>query len=221
MAERKPGISYVTEIKRDPSAVLLVLTNLFVIALAAAERWDLGAVMLIYWFQNVIIGIFNVIKMLTLKDPGGGLVPVSPGAARSAKAFMAVFFTLHYGMFQFGYFSFLRGEFKTADARLLFIATAAFFINHLVSFLVNFRADSADQNIARLMVFPYARIIPMHVTIIAGGFISLAFRGSPSAEIWILVFFLVMKAAADVRMHLAEHNPLFLPKGFPGVRRNA
>ncbi|NIP29465.1 MAG: hypothetical protein GTN99_09095 [Candidatus Dadabacteria bacterium] len=53
-------------------------------------------------------------------------------------------------------------------------------------------------NIGTMMFFPYARILPMHFTIIFGG--SIAKASSKS-----LVLFLVLKTLADLIMHMIEH----------------
>ena len=47
------------------------------------------------------------------------------------------------------------------------------------------------------MFYPYARIIPMHLTIVFG----FNFGGA-------LILFLVLKTFADVIMHIVEHNVL-------------
>jgi hypothetical protein len=47
------------------------------------------------------------------------------------------------------------------------------------------------------MFYPYARVIPMHLTLTLGFFIS-----SP------LLFFLLLKTLADAIMHVVEHRVL-------------
>ncbi len=49
-----------------------------------------------------------------------------------------------------------------------------------------------------LHFFPYLRIIPMQLTILPGG--ALGGHGPAS-----LLFFLLLKTAADVAMHMLEH----------------
>lgn len=52
------------------------------------------------------------------------------------------------------------------------------------------------------MFFPYARIIPMHLTIIFGGMFLYLGIGS----VFVLVLFLGLKAVADLIMHIIEHR---------------
>lgn len=54
--------------------------------------WSVFAVMALYWVENVIIGVFNVVKML-FAGALGGL------AAFVGTLFMVAFFCVHYGLF--------------------------------------------------------------------------------------------------------------------------
>jgi hypothetical protein len=47
------------------------------------------------------------------------------------------------------------------------------------------------------MLFPYARVLPLHLTILVGALQT----NSPTA----LVFFLMLKTGADLLMHVIEH----------------
>ena len=54
----------------------------------------------------------------------------------------------------------------------------------------------------RAMFLPYARIVPMHLTIIFGS-VLLSLTTTPKV---VLVFFLLLKTAADLAMHFSEHR---------------
>ncbi len=56
----------------------------------------------------------------------------------------------------------------------------------------------ARPNIGTVMLFPYARILPLHLTILAGFFVAGSLIG--------VAFFLVVKAVADLMMHAVEHS---------------
>jgi hypothetical protein len=49
---------------------------------------------------------------------------------------------------------------------------------------------------------PYVRVFVMHITILGGGFLSMAL-GSPAALLLVLV---LLKTAVDVKFHLREHK---------------
>ncbi len=193
----------------DASAWALIFSNLIMIVLALAERWDLGTIMLSYWCQSVIIGIFNVVKILNFDTDVPWVNakgrPVNPAVP---KIFMAGFFALHYGFFHFGYYSFLSGTFRTANHKDVLFACSIFLINHLFSLVYNLRKDRAKlRDLGKLMTGPYIRIIPMHLTIMAGFFLAMIAMvlKLPVPEQPILIFFLLLKTSVDLKMHLAEH----------------
>jgi hypothetical protein len=79
----------------------------------------------------------------------------------------------------------------------VFLGGIIFFFDHFFSFRYNRKRDEEKiVNIGRLMFFPYARIIPMHLVIF--------FSGVLSGDIP-LVLFLGLKTAADIAMHVMEH----------------
>jgi len=194
----------------DKSLYLLISINLFLIVLALIENWNLLKIMFIYWCQSVIIGIFTFIRMITLKEfSTEGINYNTLPPTRKTKIFMAFFFLFHYGFFHFGYLIFLftglvflTGRSPGPTDPLMILIIICFFINHLFSFLYNREKDGKTRlNIGRIMMFPYIRIIPMHLTIIFGGF--LLFIGLPSLT---LVLFLVLKTIADAFTHMVEHK---------------
>jgi len=197
----------------DLSLFLLILSNIITIILAVTENWSLITLIWIFWTQSIIIGIFNFIRILTLKNFSTenfyiNHMPVAP--TKSTKYFTAFFFLIHYGFFHFVYFVFLLAgsAFQIAGNSLpitglsllfIFINIAIFFGNHLYSFIANYEKDSKKvKNIGTVMFFPYARIIPMHLTIVFGIFLI----HSTGA----LIFFLILKTIADIIMHQIEHK---------------
>lgn len=201
----------------DPSVWLLLASNLLTIYFAATGGISLITVLWIYWFQSVVIGIFNFIRILELKDYstedvrfGGQQPEPSPGF----KIAMAFFFAFHYGFFHLGYFIFMiiglpmatmLAQFNGADIDpelvattgpwVVLIAAGAFFVNHLFSYLYNRKKESKKQKIGTVMTYPYLRIIPMHLIIVFGLYTS----GG-------LLIFLTLKTIADIVMHIIEHR---------------
>lgn len=137
------------------------------------------------------------------------------------------FFALHYGFFHFGYAVFLlaftamggdsgvvpmtiENTGEVVDVAVgtvgpwdrLWIAALAvsFWQSHRASHREHVDADlRGSPNIGKLMLLPYARVIPMHLTIIFGAILG----GAGS-----ILLFGSLKTAADVVMHKAEHRML-------------
>ncbi|MFA6170780.1 MAG: DUF6498-containing protein [Candidatus Margulisiibacteriota bacterium] len=192
--------------RTDPSAWSLFFANLLTIALAVKFNWSLIELMWIYWSQSVIIGAINVIKMRRLEKATG----------RSSWFFMgdtSSFFLMHYGFFHLIYLLFLSiftlaGETPLSNGApvqwgWVFITILVFLANHIFSYLYNQERDQSKANLDRLFMFPYARIIPMHLTLILGAAMDVILPGVAHAPI---LLFLSLKTIADLVMHKIEHS---------------
>ncbi len=196
----------------DPSTLALLVSNVVVIAIAFDQQWSLITLLWIYWAQSVIIGVFNVFKILDLTQfstNGFYVNDKSVAPTEETKRQTAFFFAIHYGIFHFVYFVFLVvftfvgffqvSAYSTTAASVLFILAgiALFFANHLYSFLHNREQERTRiWNIGSVMFSPYARIIPMQLTIILGVFL---------VDQIALILFLALKTVADVITHIVEH----------------
>jgi len=193
----------------DLSLIMLILSNILTISLAITQHWNLIIIMWIYWFQSIIIGIFNFIRILTLNNFSTENFKVNDNsveATDSRKKGTAFFFLFHYGFFHFAYMIFmLVGTFSDTSIFtkqtifLIFISIIIFLINHLFSFIKNYENDSQKKrNIGTVLFFPYARIVPMHLTIVFGLFLA--------TNAIAILFFMILKTIADVIMHQIEHK---------------
>ena len=210
-------IKFVNSVKKDRSAMILLLSNILTIILALTQQWDSLIIMSGYWLQSVIIGFFNFLRIINLKDfsvrdikTNGKLIKKT----KNTKIFIAFFFAFHYGFFHFGYLSFLiafieeKGINIMSEIYPLLLVGIIFFLNHLFSFWYNRREfEGKKPNLGKMMFFPYARIIPMHLVIMTyGAFI--VFSEIIEYELYFisLVLYLVLKTFSDLIMHFAEHN---------------
>jgi len=178
-------------------------------------------VLLLFWFENVVIGIFNVLRMITVTSGGW------PGQV--AKLFLIPFFVIHYGMFTLAHVAFLLVLFggqafpgHLAHAKLtghfsmpvsamwhaltpaVVLAACGLVASHGISFVSNFigRGEFRRINIGELMLKPYGRIAVLQITIILGGLLAIK-TGSPQFAVALLV---LLKIAMDVRAHRAERK---------------
>jgi len=187
----------------DPSALSLVISNLGTIVIALVQGWELAVLMRIYWAQSVIIGLANFVRILHLREFSTKGMRVNGRAVKPTprvKLQTAFFFLAHYGFFHLIYFFILIGSVRLPphSSGPVMLCVALFLVNHAYSLIVNLRADlERKPNIGTVMFFPYARIIPLHLTIIFGSFLITGPAG--------LVFFLILKTAADLIMHGVEH----------------
>lgn len=195
------------------SGLALIAANLVPLFGVLFLDWDVLALMLQFWFENVFIGIFSFIRIATARKD------------RSAEArfFLPFFFLLHYGLFTLGHGFLLLDLFGSEDYEMeqlarpgfwidlaaengIVIALMALFVSHLYSFVDNYilRQEYLVLDARKAMTMPYPRIMILHVSLLAGG-ILLRETGQPAAG---LAIFVVLKVAVDLTMHVREHRRL-------------
>jgi hypothetical protein len=214
------------------AVVALILANLVPLAGVLFFGWDVWGILIIYWLENGIYGVFNVMKMRRAEGPEDGS-PTATRATRqrldsltingrpasgSDKAALIPFFIVHYGMFWVvhGIFVLTFPAFaisgaagepdfgSTLDPLVILFALICLSISHGVSYRFNYvgRGEYLRTTAANQMFAPYGRLVILHVTIIFGA-ILISMTGAPASAIVVLV---LLKIALDVGLHLAEHR---------------
>ena len=200
----------------------LVLANLIPVFGVLLLRWDVGAIVVLYWTENLVIGFYTLLKMLLT----GGT---------SALGYM-LFFCLHYGGFSAIHGVFVMeltrftGEFSSElpvaawPGPLVLIqkiiyfgqqildaappefawACLALLLSHGVSFLLLFvgQREYRHTTVDALMTAPYKRIAVLHVAIIIGGFAVIEL-GQP---LGLLLALVALKIGMDIMLHNRSHR---------------
>ncbi len=196
----------VSPASKDYSGIGILVSNVVAIVLAMIDGWGLGPLMILYWAQSVIIGFFHFFRILLLRSfctegftSNGQRVPESPAGKWST----ALFFAVHYGFFHLVYLIFIVGFASGSGgggAWFLF-SVLGFLFGHGFSFYQNVKSDLERRpNLGVMMFLPYARILPMHLTIIFGNMV-----GSTTVSVFL---FSGLKTGADYLMHIVEHRVL-------------
>lgn len=192
----------------EPGLLFVVMGNLVPLIGLLFFGWETFPLMLLFWCENVLIGLFNVLRMLTAR-PRDKL-------AWAAKAFLVPFFCIHYGMFTLVHGVFVMGFFGGAFRKgasfpglegfvqailehqlgwaVLFIAggyAASFFWDYLRS------GEYEQAKLRDLMQEPYGRVVVLHLTILGGAFL-LAMLRTPSV---VLILLVGLKMALDIRRY--------------------
>ncbi|MEM9313633.1 MAG: DUF6498-containing protein, partial [Pseudomonadota bacterium] len=181
--------------------------------------WDVGAIVVLYWSENLILGAYNIAKMLYV----GGLRALG----------MSAFFVMHYGGFCAVHglfillllldtepalndlswpFVFIFIELLVAVCSQMFatapsawiLAFVGLVISHGYSFAMNFLGGGEYRNttVNKLMAAPYLRIIALHIAIIVGGFAVLNL-GQPTILLLVLIG---LKMFLDLKLHRRSHR---------------
>jgi hypothetical protein len=188
------------------STITLILANILTIVFAVVQKWDIADVLWIYWAQSLIIGIFHFLYILGLKQFSTKDFPIRSRLLHSPqgiKRTAAWFFLFHYGIPHLIFLVFLIYLWQltpSMSALSLALCILAFLGAHGFSYWEN-RRKTADikPNLWLLMFQPYARVIPMWLTLTVG----INFARDYSLT---LIIFLVLKTIADVVMHVIEIN---------------
>jgi hypothetical protein len=201
------------EIFKSYSAWSILISNLLIAFFTIIEKQSVLNVLWVYWFQSVIIGVFNFFKILSLKEYSTDGMKMNNKLltkSKSAKVSVAVFFLFHYGFFHFVYAIFLSVFISTGgiintniDVTFILLTSLIFFVNYLGEFIFIFKREQAViPSLPRVMFAPYRRIIPMHITITASGFVLVggAFSAADPSLI-ILLIFIGLKTFMDLVTH--------------------
>ena len=194
-----------------PSLLALLLANAFPIVGVLFLGWTVFPLVLLYWLENVVVGAFNVARLLLAQ-------PREP-AYWAGKLFLIPFFVVHFGMFTYIHgvlvvalfgptgtkpFDLLETVPPAIRANHLGWAVASLVASHGFSFYWNYLRNGEYQraSLNALMMQPYSRVVVLHLTVLFGGWIVMAV-GSPLPA---LVLLAVVKTAADLRSHTAERR---------------
>jgi hypothetical protein len=173
------------------SVAALVAANLIPLVGAFFFEWDIGPILLLYWSENLVVGGYNMLKILVR--------PAEHPMVYLGRLFPIAFFCFHYGAFcgVHGFFLLAFLESNGVDNILsgsdwpfflvfvqILVETiyavwslhrdvltwplVALVISHGVSFTQNFWGKREFENATteQLMQQPYKRIVLLHVAII-------------------------------------------------------
>lgn len=181
------------------TTAVLVLSNLVPLAGVLLYEWVVFELLLLFWFESLILGAINIARYWTLyrKRNHAGLLLFIP------------FFVIHYGGFTFVHLVFLLFAFRPDDASswsltALGVPLLALIISHVYSYHAHFigRQEYLRADPKQLMIQPYTRVIAMHLAIMIGGGLVL-WLDQPTTALMVLV---LTKIAFDVTAHRREHR---------------
>lgn len=189
----------------DPAFLFLIAINAYCIWYYQNNPGEFNTIVFLYWGQSLLIGLFNFVDILTVKNiiPGSMEFNKSPVKNTSkSKGCAASFFAVHYGFFHLAYGVFLLVYTKLKiDLNFLLIGLAAFSLNLIIEFIRHKQWQNNNAvNLGKMFFLPYLRIIPMHLMILGPAFLN--WEAS--------TIFLVLKTIADVIMYLVT-SPVYKP----------
>ncbi|MEJ2722561.1 MAG: DUF6498-containing protein [bacterium] len=223
-----------------PSTISLVAANLLMALFVVSQRWGYYSVILIYWFEAMIIGVYGLARMCVacwFGNPLGKWIGMKDGASRfMLSLFLGWFYIVKFGGVAVGMGllvaltpGFLTGDDGGDGLRAIaiglenvgasaLIAAAMFFVSHGVSFVYNFigHNEYRHSNAIALLFRPYLRMV-LVLVVLAGGFgAAFAFPELHRTTAFAAGIVLI-KLLADVVSHYIEHgrprSPRLQPTG--------
>ncbi|MEO6340708.1 MAG: DUF6498-containing protein [Caulobacteraceae bacterium] len=187
---------------KSPRVIATLIGNLIPAVCVLLFGWSVFALMILYWLENLAVGLFNLLKMIM-----EGATRGFPGIV--AAIFACPFFTFHYGMFCtihgiFVWSIFSQGErvapldglnplelFQHSldyvrgdgDVGLNLIALFGVQLFQFIEWLWRGRWTEAEP--LEQMVKPYGRIVVLHLTIL-GGAVPVLLMGQPVLAVFLL-----------------------------------
>lgn len=209
----------------DRELWFILLFNLY-LASGFLYNWiSMDTIIWIYYFQSIIIGIGNTVRMANLKNftTDNFQINGEPVQATSkTKWTSALFFMFHFGFFHFVYFIFLvvfsMGNGSKTDGKLVLLNIMIMAANTIIATWSNIVRDREEkQNIGGLLFTPYLRVVPMHIFIILGmtrkfdKLVELPIIGNLDI-FWV---FMMLKILSDVLMHIITEKTWRSPRAKP------
>ncbi len=195
-------------LSKDKSLIFLILANLVPVLGVLFMDWSVFYVLIYYWLESAVVGIFNVVKIV-----------MDTRSFLFRRIFFALFFIVHFGGFMAGHllFLFILNGFFTGSSTFSFsdifsvisnvlVYAAALFTSHGISFFTNYigKKEYKKIELGSLMFAPYSRIVLMHLTILFGMFAAVL----TGMNIAVVILFVVFKIFVDLRAHRKEHDKI-------------
>lgn len=203
-------MSVCTKSKLSPPVISLVVANLVPVSVLLFWDLQLYPILILYWLESLVIGVFTILKMLcnTYPEP----------AKIIQKIVMIPFFMFHFGIFlcvhalilvkgfgpHYAHLDSASEVFSVTSDRGLVLALAGLLCSHGLSFFWHYLRGREYQQVSLMKISsrPYPRVIFMQVFLIVGGLLIFQF-GLKTVAILLLLF---LKITVDLFSHLSEHR---------------
>jgi hypothetical protein len=187
--------------------ISLLLSNLLPIFGVLFFRWNASEMLFIYWTETIVIGFYNILKMVAAKKPAKETTEIN-GVVQKAmsKTQTILFFILHFGIFSacMGAVLFQSAIKNLVFDLALYFSLISMFVSHGVSYVLNYlgKKEYESKSTDDLFWAPYSRIILIIMTVWLSTGIAFFFDQS----VVTLITMVLLKTAADLFSHMFEHR---------------
>ena len=206
---------------RWTSLTFLIGVNLLPVGFLIFGDWSPGDVLIAFWLENVVVCGFTIVKIMTAR----GVASDDAGETRT-RVGLAAFFTVQFGMFTFvhgiftGLFAFWIGV--SGSVGEWGVVVLGLVLSHGISLVVYWiRGGERDRTSPKeAMMAPYARIVVLHLVVIASAYVLINLANADSLEpgdpgrLLPALLLIAIKTAVDAVAHLRAHR-----RALPGATR--
>jgi len=209
--------------------IVLIAANVFVGILALTQQWGYLYILLVYWWEAVIIGGFNLARMFVafmFGNPFGERIGFEGPVARFILALaLGGFFVVKFGGFAIGLgfvililpAQFAGGagpddmseiiESVGAVGEGVMWAVLVLVVSHGISFFRNYiaRGEYKRRNVIGLMFWPYVRLVLIVIVLLAG-LLAVYLVPALAAGTVFTLFLVICKLLVDLASHRFEHS---------------
>lgn len=216
------------------SAIFLVLVNLYPIYGVVFLGWNAKFILYTYWCENLIIGLFTVLKMLKTKIyldntqlDNPNLNTNNVGESNSSKILSFIWVYCGASFLYYIVIAILTTETSGTVLfnlpRQIIVPVGFIFLSHTFSYVVNFiiGAEYKKLSLDEEIKMPVRRLVIVHLTVTLGSlvikgvgvvlmiimalFFGLTIPQSVTGVV-LLIIMVLAKIFLDIIAHLQEHN---------------
>ncbi len=187
------------------TVLFIIAANCFPLAGLAIWDWNVYNIVFLYWLESMVIGFYNVIKMLSLdEDTNIGLTFLfSTGYFSYLSVILFAICSL------FGGNGFFTQQLTASLGALepfkyqIALGAVSLVISHGISYFVHFivRGERYDTDALTLFRAPFKRIVFIQILLLSSGW----WIHKTHAGIFYLVLMVLLKIALDIHSHIQEH----------------
>ncbi|MBL7811429.1 MAG: hypothetical protein JNL57_04320 [Bacteroidetes bacterium] len=186
---------FVKQLFTQPAYIIIIAGNLLVFFIPGINLSENAySFVWIYIVQSLMIGLVHMLKLFFYKFGP----PTRPEDWSNPRA-LGVFFLFHYGFFHFVYAFFMPP--KKADWSVVLEGAAIFAVLLIANTIRHYsRENNGKYNANDFMFLPYLRVIPIHIAIIIGSFVS----GITGSYLGVFVVLAICKTVLELFMEYIQ-----------------
>lgn len=159
-----------------------VATNVLTLIGVMAWGWPAGNIFMLFWLENVILGVFSLVRVLSARgpEPTPPTLKINGRSVRGTPLRFALFFIIFYGTFCLvhGLTTLLLSQSVDFEPTFLWLGFPVIVIavRYLVELLATWFGRGGLRTVVtprQAMTQPYPRVIILHVAMLVGGWLTL------------------------------------------------